>query len=198
MKKIYKYRWQLLVFYLFCVFVIWENYKFIASSTNELIYVDSELIQKTKYALLLGTPKHLPNGNVNNYYKNRINATIELFNSGKFTTVIVSADTLNKYGENEVELIKEDLIEKGIPKSNFILDTDGNRTWKSVNNINKNTSSSLIIISQKFHLERALFIAKKKKIDAIGFAANGGMSNQLWQREILARVKMQMDLLMDE
>ena len=198
MKKIYKYRWQLLVFYLFCVFVIWENYKFIASSTNELIYVDSELIQKTKYALLLGTPKHLPNGNVNNYYKNRINATIELFNSGKFTTVIVSADTLNKYGENEVELIKEDLIEKGIPKSNFILDTDGNRTWKSVNNINKNTSSSLIIISQKFHLERALFIAKKKKIDAIGFAANGGMSNQLWQREILARVKMQMDLFMDE
>ncbi|MDB9835879.1 YdcF family protein [Flavobacteriaceae bacterium] len=198
MKKIYKYRWQLLVFYLFCVFVTWENYKFIASSTNELIYVDSELIQKTKYALLLGTPKHLPNGNVNNYYKNRINATIELFNSGKFTTVIISADTLNKYGENEVELIKEDLIEKGIPKSNFILDTDGNRTWKSVNNINKNTSSSLIIISQKFHLERALFIAKKKKIDAIGFAANGGMSNQLWQREILARVKMQMDLFMDE
>lgn len=198
MKKIYKYRWQLLVFYLFCVFVIWENYKFIASSTNELIYVDSELIQKTKYALLLGTPKHLPNGNVNNYYKNRINATIELFNSGKFTSVIISADTLNKYGENEVELIKEDLIEKGIPKSNFILDTDGNRTWKSVNNINKNTTSSLIIISQKFHLERALFIAKKKKIDAIGFAANGGMSNQLWQREILARVKMQMDLFMDE
>lgn len=198
MKKIYKYRWQLLVFYLFCVFVIWENYKFIASSTNELIFADSELIQKTEYALLLGTPKHLPNGNVNNYYKNRINATIELFNSGKFTSVIISADTLNKYGENEVELIKEDLIEKGIPKSNFILDTDGNRTWKSVNNINKNTTSSLIIISQKFHLERALFIAKKKKIDAIGFAANGGMSNQLWQREILARVKMQMDLFMDE
>ena len=132
---------------------------------------------------------------MNNFYKNRITAAVELYESGKINTLIISADSLNKYQENEGALIHADLILKGINPSHIILDNDGYRTYKSITNFDGNNKGKLIIISQKFHLERALYIAHSKHINAIGYAAKGGMSNQLWLREILARVKMQMDLV---
>ena len=79
------------------------------------------------------------------------------------------------------------------------MSNNGNRTWKSIRNLKVNEGiDKIILISQKFHLERALYITKKKNINAIGFKAKGEMSNQLWIREVLARVKMQLDLMTNE
>ncbi len=146
----------------------------------------------------MGTSKYLPSGNINNYYKNRIEATIKLYEKNKIEKIIISANIFNHYKENEVKLIKYDLIERGIKKEDIILDNNGERTWKSINNLEeKQIENKIIVISQKFHLERALYIAKIKNKNLIGFEAKGKMSNYLLIREILARVKMQLDRLMN-
>jgi SanA protein len=195
MKKIRRNKWKLISLFILGVFILWINHKHVSYTSNELIFNNSNDVPKSEYALFLGTPKYLPNGNINNYYKNRIKSIVELYSKGKVNKIIISADTLNKYEENEVELIKSDLIKKGINESCLILDKNGNRTWKSIMNLNVNDSSNkIIIISQRFHLERALYISKNENINAIGFIAKGEMSNRLLIREILARVKMQIEL----
>lgn len=107
---------------------------------------------------------------------------------------IVKADFA--YDKELITLIKSDLIKKGINESSLILDKNGNRTWISITNLKgKNNFDNIIIISQKFHLERAIYISNKKKINALGLKAKGNMSNRLWIREVLARVKMRIDLI---
>jgi len=198
MKRIRLNKWKLISLFILGAFLLWINYKYVSNYSDELIFSSSNNIPKSEYALFLGTPKYLPSGNVNNYYKNRIKSLADLYSKGKINKIIISADTLNKYGENEIELIRHDLIQKGINKSSLILDKNGNSTWKSIKSLNGNDSlNKIIIVSQKFHLERALYISKKEDINAIGFQAKGEMSNRLWIREILARVKVQIDLIMN-
>ena len=194
-----RYKWKLFWIIVLLIFFLLINYKHISNVTKDSIFDNVSEISQTEFVLLLGTPKHLPNGAINNYYLNRINATIELYTNNKIKKIIISADTLNKYQENEVELIKNDLIENGINEFDLILDENGNRTWNSILGTKKVVNQKrLIIISQQFHLERALYISNRKtNIDAIGFKAKGEMSYNLWIREILARVKMQMDLIMN-
>ena len=196
MKRIKKYVGRLLILSLIGTILLWANYEYVSYGTEDLVYDNVNDIPKTEYALFLGTPKYLSNGEVNNYYKNRIKATIELYTNEKIKRIVVSADTLNKYRENEVELIKSDLINEGVTESDILSDNNGNGTWKSVSYIEEHFSKNkFVLISQKFHLERALHITKRKELKAIGFIAKGEMSNRLWIREILARVKMQLDLL---
>ena len=198
MKKTGRNKRKLYALFILGALLLWANDAYISYSSNELIFNNTHDIPKSEYALLLGTPKYLPSGNVNNYYKNRIKSAVALCSKGKINKLIISADTLNKYKENEVELIKSDLLQSGIDESSLILDKNGNRTWKSITNLKGNDSlNNIILVSQKFHLERALYIAKKENIHAIGFIAKGEMSNRLWIREILARVKMQIDLIMN-
>ena len=174
------------------------NYAYISYKSMNLIFISGDEIPKSKYALLLGTPKFLPSGKVNNYYKNRIESASQLYANNKISKIIINVDTLNKYEENEVKLIKEDLISIGVHQQDIILDNYGDSTWNSITNLNKKIKETKItIVSQKFHLERALYISKKKNINTFGFIAKGEISNQLWIREILARVKMQLDFTRD-
>jgi SanA protein len=89
------------------------------------------------------------------------------------------------------------LVALGIPRSKIICDYAGFRTLDSVvraKNVFKCTS--LTIVSQKFHVERALCIAHAHGIDAMGFCAKDIKSkvNFTRVREYLARVAMFIDL----
>ena len=166
MKKIKKHKRKLFPFFLLGLILLWANYIYISYNSNELIFENTNDIPKSEFALFLGTPKYLSDGSINNYYKNRIKSTINLYEKSKILKIIISADTLNKYKENEVEFIKSDLIKKGIPAADLILDTSGNRTWNSVTYLeNYASSKKIILISILFHLERALNIAKAKIIN---------------------------------
>ncbi len=147
--------------------------------------------------LLLGTSKTLGNGSINLYYKYRIEAAVTLYNAGKVKFILISGDNGNK-NYDEPTTIKEDLIEQGIPSSKIFLDYAGFRTLDSVVRCKEIFGQkSVTVISQKFHNERALFIASTKGIRAVGFNAKGvslryGKKTML--RELFARVKMMLDL----
>ncbi|MFS4493378.1 vancomycin high temperature exclusion protein [Maribacter sp. 2308TA10-17] len=157
-----------------------------------------ETVPKNKVGVILGTSKKLVTGQPNLYYSFRIEAAVSLFKSEKIEFILVSGDNGTNY-YNEPETIKKDLILAGIPKEKIFLDYAGFRTLdsmvraKEVFGLNKVT-----VISQEFHNQRAIYIAERKGLTAVGFNAkdvtgNSGLKVHL--REYLARVKVFIDLV---
>jgi len=170
----------------------------VEKTASDKVYNSTEEIPHNKVGLFLGTGKILSNGRVNLYYKYRIEAAVRLFKAGKVDFILVSGDNSTKY-YNEPSTIKNDLIKKGIPANRIYLDYAGFRTLDSVVRCKEIFGqNSITVISQEFHNERAIYIALRKDIEAVGFNAKDvnvqyGFKTQL--REKFARVKMALDLI---
>jgi SanA protein len=160
-------------------------------------YTNTSQIPKNEVGLILGTSKKIKGGQSNPYYTNRILATVSLYNSNKIDFVLVSGDNGSIY-YNEPMTMKNDLIAQGIPAEHIFLDYAGFRTLDSMVRAKEVFGlTTVTVISQKFHNERAIYIAEKKGLKAIGFnaadiALESGFRVQL--REYFARVKVFLDL----
>lgn len=177
--------------------IIISNYSIEKYSENKT-FSDLEIIKKNKVGLVLGTSKVLNNGMINLYFTFRINATVQLYNYGKIDFILISGDNGNKDYDEPTDF-KNELIKKGIPEDKIFLDFAGFRTLDSVIRSREIFGQkSITIISQQFHNERAIYLAEKNGINAIGFNAKDvsgkyGMKVQI--REYLARTKVFIDIL---
>jgi len=153
--------------------------------------------------LLLGTtPMTRISHRRNIFFENRIKATANLYHAGKIRKILISGDDKSLDGINETECMKDSLLARGVPESDIILDGKGYRTINSVQRAYYDYGCrNLIVISQKFHNERALYLANHLGLDfdqVIGFNAESPrslLSQKTYVREWFARVKMFMDLL---
>jgi SanA protein len=95
--------------------------------------------------------------------------------------------------------MKHYLMDKGVPKSNIFLDHAGFDTYNSLLRAKKIFQvNNLIIVTQKFHLKRSLFIANHIGLTANGFLADRHqyyIAKQMYFREKLANVKALLELL---
>ena len=162
------------------------------------IYTSTKDVPQKKAALLLGTAKYMRGGGRNYFYTYRIRATVALWEAGKVKAIVVSGDNGTKRYD-ETTTMYNDLVKAGIPARYISKDYAGFRTLDSV--VRAEAIFDLkdyIIISQKFHLERALFIAKAKGQKAIGFAAKDipgtAAAYRMKAREYLARAKAFLDV----
>jgi len=162
------------------------------------VFDSSTKIPKNKVGVVLGTTKLLSNGNVNLYYKYRLRAAIELFKKGKITHILVSGDNSTKTYDEPTDF-KDDLIRAGIPESRIYLDYAGFRTLDSMVRAKEVFGQDeFTVISQKFHNERAVYLAEHFDIKAIAFNAkdvSGRYGLRVQLREYLARVKVFVDVL---
>ncbi len=148
-------------------------------------------------ALVLGCARTLPSGRGNLYFRYRINAAAALYRAGKADFLIVSGDN-HREGYDEPTEMRDALVAAGVPEERIYRDYAGFRTLDSVVRAREIFSqTSLTIVSQPFHNERAIFIAREHGIDAIGFnardvSARGGMRTRL--REHLARIRTVLDV----
>lgn len=102
-------------------------------------------------------------------------------------------------GYDEPVAMRDSLMKQGVDSAHIILDYDGTRTLNSITKMRDvYCQDSIIIISQKYHIERALYQAKHLGIDAIGFNAKTPRQRTAWWwnrgREVLARVKLFIDI----
>jgi SanA protein len=177
------------------VFVLVAN-RLITQAAEGKLYNDADAIPFNKTGLLLGTGKFLSDGRVNLYYQYRIDAALSLIRKQKIKYLIISGDN-SRVDYNEPQTMKNDLVNAGVDSSVIFLDYAGFRTFDSIVRLGEIFSQdSVTIISQPFHNERAVYLASKKGIAAIGFnardvAANAGIKVKL--REKLARVKVFID-----
>ena len=137
-------------------------------------------------------------GNINLYFKYRIAATAKLYKAGKIDFVLVSGDNGNKQYDEPTDF-KEELMKNGIPEDKIFLDYAGFRTLDSVVRAKKIFGQTkLMIISQEFHNERAIYLAEKNGMEAVGFNAKDvgkryGIKVKI--REIFSRTKVFIDIL---
>lgn len=171
----------------------WITYK-----TQDQLYDKSSQIPKNKVGLLLGTSKYLSSGSVNLYYAYRIDAAVALFEAEKIDYILVSGDN-GSINYDEPTTFKDDLVARGIPEERIFLDFAGFRTLDSVVRANEVFGlSTFTIISQQFHNERAIFLAKHINIDAIAYNAKDVSNSYGFKtkiREYLARTKAAADAI---
>ncbi|WP_195664018.1 SanA/YdcF family protein [Bacteroides congonensis] len=173
----------------------------IKKHTAAQIYNEVITIPQNKVGLLLGTSPKLKNGNNNLYFDYRILAAVELYKAGKIKYILISGDN-RREDYNEPEEMKKALMQKGIPEKFIYLDYAGFRTLDSVIRAKEVFGQNqLTIISQRFHNERAIYLAERNGINAIGYNAKdvnayAGLKTNI--RELLARVKMFIDLAIDK
>jgi SanA protein len=176
------------------IFQINKNVQMVAEGK---VFTNTVDIPKNMVGLLLGTSKKTLGGQVNFFYEARLEATKELYKSGKIDKVLISGDNSTKY-YSEPQDMKEDLIKRGIPENKIFLDYAGFRTLDSIIRAEKIFGlQKYTIITQKFHCERALYIAERQQHQAVCFSAKGmpGISGyRVIAREKLARVKAWIDL----
>jgi SanA protein len=191
------YKW---LFFLFLIGIItlYSINAYIAKEAQSKLYDDVNKIPAKDVALLLGTSKYMKTGKKNYFYTYRIRAAVELWKANKIKAIVVSGDNATKHYD-ETTTMYEDLIKAGIPAKYITKDYAGFRTLDSV--VRAKTIFGLkdyIIISQKFHLERALYIAKAKGQKVIGFIAKDipgtTAAYKMKFREYLARTKAFLDL----
>ena len=172
--------------------------KYMIYDTNDLIYSSISKIPPKETALLLGTAKYIKRGRKNYFYLYRISAAKTLYMHGKVKYILVSGDNgTNHY--DEVSAMYNDLVKSGIPAGVIKKDNAGFRTLDSVVRAKSIFGlNDYIIVSQRFHLERALYIAKSKGQNAIGFVAkdipNTKAAYRMMVREFLARTKAFLDI----
>lgn len=170
----------------------------VEASSQGKLYSELNNVPNNNCGLLLGTGKYLAGGYLNPYYKYRIGAAVQLIKAGKIKYLVISGDNSRK-DYNEPEMMKSDLIKAGIDSCRIYLDFAGFRTFDSMIRLkNIFSQDSVTVISQEFHNQRAIFIAIKEGIAAIGYNArdvsrNAGLRTQV--REKLARVKLFADYL---
>ena len=191
--------WMVFIFLGITLLGIFFIDTYVKNAYQQRLYSTTTSIPQRPVGLVLGTSKRLRTGRLNPYYTARIHLAVELWKAGKVEQLILSGDN-SRADYNEPADMQADLIERGIPKERLILDYAGFRTLDSVVRCKAVFGfDQIIIISQQFHIERAVFIAQHKAIDALGIAAQGiegvyGLRVQI--REKLARVKLILDLLL--
>lgn len=141
------------------------------SRCAEFVHDATDTVPAREYGLLLGTSKTLRNGRPNLYFRYRIDAAVELYRAGKIRKILVSGDN-GRISYNEPADMRDALVDAGIPPEDISADYAGFRTLDSVLRArNCFNLKEYVVISQKFHCERAVYLARAHEIDAVGFAA---------------------------
>jgi SanA protein len=166
--------------------------------TDRRIHTDINAVPVMPVALVLGTSKYNKEGGINRYYRERIHAAAELFHHAKVRGILVSGD--NAYHNyNEPREMRNDLIAQGVPAEYITLDYAGFRTLDSIARAREVFGQQqIIVVSQRFHAQRALFIASAYGIKAHAYAAldvPAPWHIKVRLREVLARTAAVRDVL---
>lgn len=164
------------------------------------LYSDTNSIPYSRVGLLLGTSKFTgETQRPNPFYDRRIEAAVELLRAKKIKYIILSGDNSRKEYDEPTQM-RTDLINAGIDSTVIFLDYAGFRTFDSMVRLKEVFGQdSATIISQQFHNERAIYIAKRLNIYAIGYnapdvSAASGLKTMI--REKFARTKVFLDFLL--
>ena len=124
--------------------------------------------------------------------EDRILTATQLFQDGQVGKFIMSGDN-SQANHNEVQAMKNFALNQGVPEDVMLLDHAGLNTLESCKQVKQTFNlNSIILITQKYHLRRALYLCNEIGVDAVGVAArNSGYSGQLkfTLREYLASLK---------
>lgn len=165
---------------------------FVISSTHDQIWDAPVLKDKhADFIVVLGAGLD-KNGEPSPILAERLNKGAELLELKAGNKLLLSGDNDRAYYD-EVSAMKKYLIKQGIEEKFIVVDPDGISTFDSIERVkDKFGSERIIIVSQKFHLYRALQIADALGLDAYGVPSDQHPDNgqsTYGTREFWARIK---------
>ena len=198
MKRIFKITAIVaIVFMVLSLLVIWAAEAAIVRGSKNYIFDTIEQVPDGLPILVLGTSPVLQNGNPNAFFVFRMEAARDLYNAGKARAIVVSGDN-RRHTYNEPRYMTDALVALGVPNEIIHRDYAGFRTLDSVVRMYEVFGQrSFIVVSQRFHNERAVYIARRYGLNAYGFNAQTPRRSirVVFLREPLARVKVFVDIL---
>lgn len=163
----------------------------IIKSTEDKILSSDEVDDEADCILILGAGIK-KDGTPSDMLRDRLMRGIELYNNGAAPIILVSGDN-SRTDYDEVGTMENFLIENGVPADVIVKDHAGFSTYESLYRAKEIfCAEKIIIVTQKYHLYRSLFVAEKLGLEAVGVDADlhtyrGQTYREL--REILARNK---------
>jgi SanA protein len=149
-------------------------------------------------ALVLGA-QVMPSGKPSAMLADRIAAAADLYRSGKVDKLLLSGDH-GQWRYDEVGTMRRALLARGVRPADIFTDHAGFDTWDSAQRARRVFDvRSVVVVTQSFHMARALFDARRAGLHATGYSADrrkyGAILQKLRLRETAARVKAVADSL---
>jgi SanA protein len=151
-------------------FLSWVAQRRLETLAESFVTTDPARLPDMEVALVLGAAPIGPEGGPNRYFEYRLDAAAALSRAEKVKYLLASGD--NRRGYDEPTAMRAGLIARGVPAERIYRDFAGVRTRDSVLRADEVFGQKrLIIVSQRFHLARAIFLARQEGIEAWGLAA---------------------------
>lgn len=170
------------------LFVLGTNGAVLSNASGK-IYTSAEKVPAMPVALVLGTsPKF--QGHKNLFFERRMDAAAQLYKARKVGKLLVSGDNGTRYYD-EPTAMKKALLDRGVAEKDIALDYAGFRTLDSVVRAHRVFGiDKCIIVTDDFHLPRALYVAENENLHAIGFQTqpiDHDYSPNTYRREVFSR-----------
>jgi len=164
-------------------------------SARQYMYASVADTPTTTVAMILGASV-LGNGTLSPILKERVDKAIELYQAHKVQKILMTGDN-GALSHNEVEPVRRYLLQAGIPPEDIFLDHAGFDTYSSMFRARDVFGiTSITVVSQHFHLPRAVFIARTLGLQAFGTEAGSGETHIYNDvREVPASIKAALDLM---
>ena len=148
-------------------------------------------------ALVLGASPLLDDGRPNRFFEYRLDAAADLFRAGKVKYLLASGDSIHP-SYDETTAMKRGLVKRGVPAEVIYRDTAGVRTLDSVLRARDLYGQRrLVIVSQDYHVRRAVWLARQHGIEAYGLDAKGVSpfdAIDSWARQFPSALKAVLDI----
>jgi SanA protein len=198
-RLVLKSRWARLALALLAGCLLWLGIEAwqISSSVAPFVSARASDLPSTHVALVLGCSPQLSDGRRNLFFDRRISAAAELLRAGKVRYLLVSGDN-SRPGYDEPTSMRAALIAAGVPPTSIVRDYAGFRTLDSVVRAKQVFGlHEMLIVSQRFHNERAVYLARAHGIQAWGYdapAVGGPEGLRVALREVLSRLTAVLDI----
>lgn len=183
-------RWIMISVLLVLSALVGANW-FLLAVTEADIQTELKQVEGRSVAVVFGTARYLRGGGLNPHYTGRIDAAVDLYHSGKVGHLLVSGDNAHP-SYNEPRRMFQDLVRAGVPAEAITLDFAGFSTFDTLVRAQRVFGvDDAILVTQRWHLPRALFIARFLGLNSTGYTATDpGLRSSLKvrSREALARL----------
>ena len=177
--------------------VLLANWWLIHSSATRII-ADLDQLPANDVAIVLGTSRTIEHGRYRNpFFERRMDAAAQLYHAGKVRHLLLSGDNGRK-DYDEPAWMRDALLARGVPAAALTLDCAGFRTLDTMARARAVFGQTKVtVVTDDFHLPRALFLARVHGLDAVGFPSAhvpDAWSKTTRLREVGSRVKACLDV----
>jgi len=165
----------------------------VVSASADRCFESVDSLTECETGVLLGTSIRGRYTDVNPYFRPRINGVLDLYRAGKIKRIYITGDSAS-VDYNEPRWMADTLISEGVPAEVIFLDFNGSHTLESARHAAEFTGGQpYIVVSQRFHNERFIYMARQQGAEVWGFNCGNYMHGNILQfrqrcREALSRV----------